>query len=212
MTTRLTRRFARHYLAVPLRGRITPNGITTLRLISGIVACLLFAQGTYGYAVIGGIVWTIGCFLDRIDGELARLWQMTSRLGHVYDYLSDAVATVFFFIAIGYGSPHPPLLTQNYLPIWPFIDPFAMGIIAGIAVAAAFALSQAINALLPANKKAWQGDGFMDLDDIPYFFAIVAWVDALDVLLLAACLGAPLFTCFATLRWLNLRLRKKTHE
>ena len=180
-----------------------------MRLLVGLVACVLLAGGTRFYDIVGGIVWTVGCFLDRVDGELARLWNMTSKRGHIYDYMSDAVTTVLFFVAVGYGSSYPPLFAQNYLPIYPFTDPLSMGVIAGIAVAAAFGFSQAINPLLPDDQKAWQGDGVMDLDDIPYFFGIIALLDGLDTLLLAACLGAPIFTVFAAARWLNLLIRRK---
>ncbi|MBC6444546.1 MAG: CDP-alcohol phosphatidyltransferase family protein [Alphaproteobacteria bacterium GM202ARS2] len=204
MTTRLTRKFVRAYLATPLKGVVTPNQVTTARLLTGLLACLLLADGTRLYDILGGIIWTIGCFLDRVDGELARLWHKTSTKGHIYDVASDALSTILFFVAIGYGSPHAPVFALNYLPIYPFTDPLSMGIIAGVSVTAAFVFSQAINPLLPDNQKAWQGDGWMDLDDIPYFFGIIAFVDALDTLLLAACLGAPLFAVWAAGRWLYL--------
>jgi archaetidylinositol phosphate synthase len=39
----------------------------------------------------GGGIWLLSAFLDRADGELARIGDMMSRGGHVYDYYSDTV-------------------------------------------------------------------------------------------------------------------------
>ncbi|MBC6497450.1 MAG: CDP-alcohol phosphatidyltransferase family protein [Alphaproteobacteria bacterium GM7ARS4] len=203
MTTKLTRLFTQRYLEKPLRGKVTPNTITTWRLITGVIACALFAYGTRLFDIIAGIVWTLGCFLDRVDGTLARQWNMTSHYGHVYDYMSDAVATVLFFVAIGYAAtdvPQPSFIPDSLYAL----SPFSMGLIAGVSVAAAFLFSQWTNPLLPGDAKAWQGDGPMDLDDIPYFFGIVAWLDCLDVLLLSAYIGAPVFAVIAAVRWFIL--------
>jgi phosphatidylglycerophosphate synthase len=43
-------------------------------------------------------------FLDHSDGELARVSGKSSRLGHVYDLVSDAAVTVVIFLAIGIGA------------------------------------------------------------------------------------------------------------
>src|SRR5258708_35895827 len=74
----------------PLVGTgVKPNHITTLRLVTGAVACLLLARSAPGDLLWGGVWWPVSAFLDRADGELARLGQMQSRDRHPYDYLPD---------------------------------------------------------------------------------------------------------------------------
>ena len=62
-----------HWLVYPLRNTpVTPNHLTTLRLLFGIAACVLFAQGTFWLINLGAICFIISNFLDHTDGELAR--------------------------------------------------------------------------------------------------------------------------------------------
>ncbi len=64
---------------------VTPNHLTTLRLITGVAACALFAIGTTDWNLYGGLMWLLSGFLDRADGELARVSGKTSAWGHQYD-------------------------------------------------------------------------------------------------------------------------------
>ena len=50
---------------------VTPNQITTLRLLGGIAAALAFA-GPAPWPAIGGGIFLFSMLLDRADGELAR--------------------------------------------------------------------------------------------------------------------------------------------
>ena len=63
---------------------ITPNQITTLRLISGLGAALLFSIGQEGYTIVGSGIFILSLLLDRADGILARLTGKTSKFGHIY--------------------------------------------------------------------------------------------------------------------------------
>ena len=102
-----------HYLARqlvrPLVGTsITPNHMTTLRAVTGAVACLGFAWGTRHAVFWGGVVWVLSALLDRADGELARLTNQSSPAGHRYDYFVDICVNVAMFAAIGVGLRHGP--------------------------------------------------------------------------------------------------------
>ncbi len=71
----------------PLLGTwVRPNHLTTLRLITGVAACLLFSLGTRAGMGWAGGLWLLSAFLDRADGELARIGNMMSPGGHRYDY------------------------------------------------------------------------------------------------------------------------------
>ncbi len=85
---------------------VRPNHLTTLRLLSGLAACACFAFGTRGGMVWGGGLWLVSAFLDRADGELARLGKLSSPGGHLYDYYTDNLVNALFFAAIGVGLRH----------------------------------------------------------------------------------------------------------
>ena len=95
------------YMVRPLIGTgVTPNHLTTLRLVTGALACLLFARAGHGDILWGGVLWLVSAFLDRADGELARIGHMQSQQGHLYDYYTDLTINSAFFLAIGVGLRH----------------------------------------------------------------------------------------------------------
>ena len=65
-------RVVRPAVRMVARNGLTPNQVTTMRLATGLVASVIFAQGTYGWMAVGGIVFLLSMLLDRADGELAR--------------------------------------------------------------------------------------------------------------------------------------------
>src|SRR5215213_4275909 len=81
--------------------RITPNHITTLRLVTGIAAALAFAQGEELWLAVGGGIFIVSMLLDRADGELARQTGRASVGGHRYDLVSDSASNIIAFIGIG---------------------------------------------------------------------------------------------------------------
>src|SRR5580698_9523180 len=91
-------------LVTPLKDtRVTPNYLTTLRLLIGLAAALAFLPGTYGWSNLAALLLVLSNFADHTDGELARLSGKTSRIGHMYDLASDALVTVLLFCCIGIG-------------------------------------------------------------------------------------------------------------
>ena len=98
---------AARVLVRPLVGTwVRPNHITMVRLLSGVVACLLLARGEPKAALWSGVFWLISVFLDRADGELARIGQLQSRAGHLFDYYTDTLLNSGFFLAAGFGLTH----------------------------------------------------------------------------------------------------------
>ena len=75
------------------RTSVTPNQITTLRLVAGLAAALAFAIGGGAAAQVGGVLWILSMLCDRADGILARLTGRTSAWGHVYDLICDFTTT-----------------------------------------------------------------------------------------------------------------------
>ncbi|MCK6452415.1 MAG: CDP-alcohol phosphatidyltransferase family protein [Alphaproteobacteria bacterium] len=173
-------------------GPVTPNHLTTARLATGIAACAAFAVGTRGWDIVAGVVWVISALLDRADGELARLGGTSSKWGHAYDYYTDVAVNGLFFVAIGFGLRH------GALGAWTI----AMGLIAGITVAAASIWSELLEQRRADGVKAYEGFGGFDFDDVMYLFAPVAWLGWLLPLLAGAAIGGPVF---ALVTWIRLR-------
>ena len=104
--TSWTHLLARIMVAPMIGTGLRPNHLTTLRLLSGVAACVCFAFGTNAGMWWGGGLWLLSAFLDRADGELARIGNMMSRGGHIYDYYTDNLVNSLFFLAIGVGLRH----------------------------------------------------------------------------------------------------------
>ena len=86
-------------LIYPLRNTfVTPNYLTSLRLIFGILAGVFFALGEYKYSNAGAFCFVISNFLDHADGELARLKNQVTSEGHIFDLISDALVNIFLFL------------------------------------------------------------------------------------------------------------------
>ena len=83
------------------RNYFTPNSITLLSFILGVIACLLFLQGNYILGIIGSL-FLIDCFiLDYVDGFVARKKNLKTKLGYYLDSLNDWLVTCLFFVCLG---------------------------------------------------------------------------------------------------------------
>ncbi len=175
---------ASRVLVRPLIGtRVTPNHLTTARLLTGLVACACFALGTRSGEIWGGVLWVLSAFLDRADGELARIGGSSTRWGHLYDYYCDVAVNGLFFVAIGLG------LRSGTLGTWAAI----LGVLAGATVTAAALWSESLEQEIASGEKAWSGRGGFDFDDVLYLFGPVAWLGWLQPLLIGAAVGGPVF-------------------
>lgn len=92
-----------------IKMKITPNIITTIGLLINIVAVIIFIIGgekgvTGDLSYIGwgcGLILFAGLF-DMIDGRLARVGNMSSRFGALYDSVLDRYSELFMFFGICY--------------------------------------------------------------------------------------------------------------
>jgi archaetidylinositol phosphate synthase len=174
-------------LVVPLKdSQVTPNHLTSLRLAVGLAAAAAFVPGTYGWANLGALLLVLSNFLDHTDGELARISGKSSNIGHWYDLASDAAVTILLFVAIGAGVGRND---DSVLPV----PPILCGAIAGAAIALTFYLRMRIESLAgkAAGKQASVA-GF-ETEDVLYLLPLVTLFDGVEPLLIAACLGAPIF-------------------
>lgn len=196
MNNNWTHKIARLLVKLLIKTPVKPNHITVVRLVSGIIACVMFATGIRYWEVIGGFIWILSTLLDCIDGELARMRNQCSEWGHKFDYFSDTTVTALFFVGIGIGARDaiPELLAVM------------MGFVAGFGVVIASTLAEKIDQLKEkVDEKAFPGFAGFDFDDILLLFVIIVWADWQLYFLIGASIGAPLFALltFHKLRQIN---------
>ncbi len=72
--------------------RITPNQVTFLSLlVCALAGAMLVALPGHGWLLAAIVVFELSFVLDCADGQLARLRQETSVLGHLLDFLMDEI-------------------------------------------------------------------------------------------------------------------------
>jgi phosphatidylglycerophosphate synthase len=81
---------------------ITPNQITFLSLVFGLLSVGFYVSGRPD-ALVWGAVFLYGkVFLDNVDGNLARVRGTSSRFGRFLDSLTDFATTVLVYIGISF--------------------------------------------------------------------------------------------------------------
>ena len=192
------------WMVRPLVGtRVTPNHLTTLRLLTGLAACACFAVGDRDYEIGGGVLWLLSALLDRADGELARLGGTTSEWGHRYDCLVDMAVTALFFVGAGVG------MRDGWAGGWAV----AAGLCAGAGVLAAEVLAEAIDRRGRATgEKAYAGFAGFDFDDVLYLFAPLVWLGWHPPFVLPASIGAPAFALLTFWKLERIRRRERGRE
>jgi archaetidylinositol phosphate synthase len=189
-------RLARRLVA-PLKNTwVSPNHLTTLRLLVGLAAALAFCPGTFGCSNVAALLLVISNFLDHTDGELARLTGKTSRIGHIYDLASDALITVLLFVAIGIGVTLRPDLDFA-------VPPLLLGAVAGSSVALIFYLRMRIEGVHGKLAVQQPSLGGFETEDVLYMLPLATLCNALPPLLLIAAVIAPLY-----LLWVAVEYRR----
>jgi len=84
-----------------LRVGLSPNAITVLSMVIGLLAAASIAVGSYTAGVFGALLFQLSVIVDCCDGEVARLTFRESRFGEELDLTADNVVhgTVFAGVA-----------------------------------------------------------------------------------------------------------------
>lgn len=180
-----------HRLVRPLvrplaRTALHPNHITWIRLAGGVAAAWLMATGSPQGLSWGAGLFFVSFFLDRADGELARLSGKKSAFGHKLDLISDSLCNALAFLGLGLGLRGGPF------------DPWTLplGLIAGLSVAAVFLLVTALEARGGERAGEVAGASGFDPDDGVLAVPFLIWFGQAELLLGLAAVGAPLFFVF----------------
>ncbi len=83
---------------------VTPNTISVLSVIIGLVGAWCWARASVGGALLGLALYLLSVVLDHSDGEVARLTFAESRLGAWLDTLGDTLVHASGAVALGLAA------------------------------------------------------------------------------------------------------------
>lgn len=99
------------FVRLLIRIGVTPNMVTTIGLLGNIAAAIIFVYAGYTATpdnynfellTLGGAVIIIFSLFDMLDGQVARLGNMTSVFGAMYDSVLDRYCELFTLGGISY--------------------------------------------------------------------------------------------------------------
>jgi phosphatidylglycerophosphate synthase len=96
---KLSRWFTRLFLAIGL----SPNSITILATLIGLMSAAAFGMGTYTAGVVGAVLFQLAAVIDCCDGEVARLTFTESPFGAWLDIAMDNLIHMAIFAGIAAG-------------------------------------------------------------------------------------------------------------
>jgi phosphatidylglycerophosphate synthase len=107
------------FVALIYRTPITPNQVTLLSLVVGVVAASFWVVGTAEAMLWGGVLLWASAILDGADGILARAKRMFSDLGRALDGSADLVVGVATILASAFHlwQQHHSWLLLAIIPV-----------------------------------------------------------------------------------------------
>lgn len=176
---------------------ITPNHLTTGRLLSAVAAGACFAVDTGTWNVLGAGMFLVSMLLDRADGMLARMKNASSRFGAFYDLIADAISNFAVFLGLGVAS------LDGALGPWGLV----LGVVTGLSIAAIFTVAVITEAQIGHGAAAFQAHAGFDPDDALIVLPVAVVLGFGDPLLVCAAVCAPVAAVFIC-RHLYLRCRR----
>jgi phosphatidylglycerophosphate synthase len=82
---------------------ITPNAVSILSVLIGVLAAAFFALGDHASAIFAALLFQLSAIIDCVDGDLARVVFKESPLGKWIDLVGDQVVHVSIFAGIALG-------------------------------------------------------------------------------------------------------------
>jgi len=193
-------RLARRLVTPLVNTRITPNHLTTLRLLIGMAGALCLARGGFEWANTGAFLIVLSNFVDHTDGELARIGGKSSRIGHFYDLASDAIVTIMLFVGMGIGVGATQI---GGLMVWPGW----LGAVAGVAVAVIFFLRMRIEEMAGKAGTKQASVGGFETEDVLYLLPLVTLTSVVMPFVVVASIGAPLFAVWVVVDYWRVARR-----
>jgi len=191
MDRTVTRFFSRQFTRLFLQTPLSPNMITLLSLVIGLISALYFFQGTYENSIIGSGLLLLSAWIDCTDGEIARLKFMESKIGGKLDILCDNLVHFAVFFAIGMG-----LYQSTGQSIYKLAGAFA---VLGSLISFLLLSSSIIDGKEKASGSASGAKAKNNLNDklanrdFIYFLFFMAMVGRMDVFICITAVGSNIF-------------------
>jgi phosphatidylglycerophosphate synthase len=165
-----------------VRTTVSPNQVSILSILVGLLAAWFFARGSF---LVGALVFQLCAILDCVDGDLARALFKQSRLGKWLDLGGDQIVHVSVFAAIGIGVAR----------LDPTIPALALGASAALGVLLCFAvilraLRQPVAQRSALLNKLLDATANRDFSVLLLFLAIIG---RMDLFLWLAGIGIHVF-------------------
>jgi archaetidylinositol phosphate synthase len=178
--------FARQLIQPLVDTPVTPNHLTTGRLVFGLAAAVFFCFNETFWNLMGALAFVISMVLDRADGELARLSGKSSRFGAIYDLVTDAICNAALFIGLGVAA------MNGELGSWALV----MGVVAGTSISIIFYAVIKVAASIDAKAAAFNSFAGFDPDDAMIIVPIGAALGYGQLLLTLAAFITPFVAIF----------------
>jgi phosphatidylglycerophosphate synthase len=95
-----------------LRTPLTPNHVTLIAFMIGLLSAVYFAYGSWLSGIVGALLFQWSAVIDCCDGEIARLKFLESTSGYYLDIVCDNIVHIAVFAGIAWGSSQT--LGQGY--------------------------------------------------------------------------------------------------
>jgi phosphatidylglycerophosphate synthase len=195
-------RLARRLVTPLVNTWVTPNHLTTLRLLIGLAGALGLAHGGFACANAGALLIVLSNFVDHTDGELARIGGKSSRIGHFYDLACDALVTIMLFIGMGVGAGVGATHIGGLK-----VMPGVLGAFAGVAIALIFFLRMRIEEMAGKAGTKQASVGGFETEDVLYLLPIVTLTNVVLPFVVVASIGAPLFAAWVVVDYWRVSRR-----
>lgn len=172
---KVSRWFTRLFLAVGA----SPNAITMVATVVGLMAAVGFGVGTYQSAMVAALLFQFAAVIDCCDGEVARLTFTESQFGAWLDIAMDNVVHMAIFAGIAMGV-YQQMAGQDEAWI-----PLALGAVAVLGNALSFLLVSRAQAI--KSSSGWKTSVHAAWSD--FMLKNVASRDFSVIVLLAALAG-----------------------
>jgi hypothetical protein len=93
---------------------ITPNGLTVLMIVAGVLAAVALAFPGITTAVVAALLVQLYLLLDCVDGEVARWRRVTSAAGVFLDRLGHHVCEAAIVVGLGFRAAGGPSTTPSW--------------------------------------------------------------------------------------------------
>ena len=104
VATFLSRPVARRLTPVALRLGLTPNGVTLVSVLLGLLAAGAFATGSWPWLVVGAVLLQLSLVVDCVDGDVARYRRAFTPTGAWLDASTDRLKEFACYGGLAWGA------------------------------------------------------------------------------------------------------------